>query len=249
MKSLNKKTKVALITGGARRIGACIAKTLHSQNINIVLHYRHSAAEAESLAAELNKQRGHSAITCAADLSNIAHLSDLVDTTIKVWGQLDILVNNASSFYPTPYPLVTESAWDELHDSNVKGAFFLAQTAFPHLKKQEGCLINITDIHVEDPFRAYSAYLIAKAGLAMMTKVLAKEMAPEVRVNAVAPGSIMWPESENELTPEQKQKIIDKTLLKKHGQPQDIADAVYFLSQARYITGQTLKVDGGASLS
>jgi pteridine reductase len=240
--------QVALITGAARRVGACIARQLHQQDMNVVIHYNQSGEEAEKLCDDLNKIRAKSAVICQADLAHCASLSVLIDAVIAEWGRLDVLVNNASSFYPTPIGQVTEAEWDDLQASNVKGAFFLAQAAYPHLKKHHGAIINITDIFAQKPLKNYPAYTIAKASLAMMTKVLAREMAPEVRVNAVAPGSIAWPEAHNELTEHQKQEIIERTLLKKHGSPEDIAAAVYFLCESKYITGQTIAVDGGASV-
>lgn len=240
--------QVALITGAARRVGACITRQLHNQGMNVVIHYNHSGSEAEKLCDELNAIRLKSAVICQADLAASSKLSALIDAVVAEWGRLDILVNNASSFYPTPIEQVTEAEWDDLQASNVKGAFFLAQAAFPYLKKHHGAIINITDIHAQKPLKGYAAYSIAKASLAMMTKVLAREMAPEVRVNAVAPGSIAWPEATNGLTEHQKQEIIERTLLKKHGSPEDIAAAVYFLCESKYITGQTIAVDGGASV-
>lgn len=240
--------QVALVTGAARRVGACIARQLHQQGMNVVIHYNQSGEDAEKLCDELNEIRAKSAVICQADLAICNKLPILIDAVVAEWGRLDVLVNNASSFYSTPIEQVTEVEWDDLHASNLKGAFFLSQGAYPHLKKHHGVIINITDIHALKPLKNYPAYTIAKAGLAMMTKVLAREMAPEVRVNAVAPGSIAWPEAHNELTDHQKQEIIDRTLLKRHGTPDDIAAAVSFLCESKYITGQMLAVDGGASV-
>lgn len=243
-----KMTQVALVTGAARRVGACIARQLHQMGMNIAIHYNHSQSAAEELCNELNKLRVDSAITCRASLNEILTLPRLIETVTAKWGRLDLLVNNASSFYPTPLGQVTETAWDDLQASNIKGAFFLSQAAYPHLKTAQGAIINITDIHAQKPLKNYAAYTIAKAGLKMMTKALAREMAPAVRVNGVAPGSMIWPEAKNELSDAQKQEIIERTLLKKHGQPEDIAETVCFLYRSKYITGQIIAVDGGASI-
>jgi pteridine reductase len=236
---------VAIVTGAARRIGAEIATYLHSQGFNVVIHYRHSQAAAAALAAELNEIRGHSAIHLQANLTDTQGLAGFIEKAANYWGKINLLVNNASSFYPTSLGQVTETQWDDLHASNVKGAFFLSQAAIPYLKLQQGSIINITDIHAHQPLGNYAVYCIAKAGLVMMTKALAKELAPAIRVNAIAPGGIAWPEAENQLDSHQKQKIIDKTLLKRHGNPIDIAKAVYYMWNAEFVTGQILAVDGG----
>jgi len=240
--------KIALVTGSARRVGAQIAKTLHAHGYNIILHYRHSEAEATTLAKQLNQKRENSAVIVSSDLSQVSQISTLIEKAVNVWGQLDLLVNNASSFYPTPLGEVTEKAWDELHASNVKGAFFLSQEAYPHLCQTKGQIINIIDIHGEKPLKNYSAYSIAKAGLAMATKSLAKEMAPLVRVNGVSPGAVDWPEGVNTLDNEQKQRLLNKIPLHRHGSPLDIANTVLFLAQQNYITGEIIKVDGGRTI-
>ena len=242
---------VALITGAAKRIGATIARHLHQHECNIALHYRHSMQEAQQLADELNNQRPHSVITVYADLSDLQQLKTLIQQTIQSWGRLDALINNASSFFPTPLATATEAEWSDLINSNLKGPFFLTQAAAPYLKKTKGCVINITDTHGQKPLKNYSIYCIAKAGLIMLTRSLAKELGPEVRVNGVSPGPILWPtQKENLSTEAQKQQIIEQTVLKRQGTPLDIAKAVRFLLQdANYVTGQILAVDGGRLLN
>ena len=238
---------VVLITGAAHRIGATTAKLLHQQGMNIVLHYRSSREAAKKLQDELNKLRENSVILIQADLHNTSGLPTLVEEAVKAWGRLDVLVNNASSFYPTKIGEATEADWDDLLGSNLKAPFFLSQAAAPHLKKHAGCIINIVDIHAERPLKTYTIYSMAKAGLAMMTKSLACELGPEVRVNAVAPGAILWPENLDEVA---QQRIVSKTFLKRQGEPNDIARAILFLiREANYMTGQILAVDGGRSLN
>ena len=238
---------VVLITGAAHRIGATTAKLLHQQGMNIVLHYRSSREAAKKLQDELNKVRENSVILIQADLHNTSGLPTLVEEAVKAWGRLDVLVNNASSFYPTKIGEATEADWDDLLGSNLKAPFFLSQAAAPHLKKHNGCIVNIVDIHAERPLKTYSIYSMAKAGLVMMTKSLACELGPEVRVNAVAPGAILWPENLDEVA---QQRIVSKTFLKRQGEPNDIAKAiVYLIREANYMTGQILAVDGGRSLN
>ena len=238
---------VVLITGAAHRIGATTAKLLHQQGMNIVLHYRSSREAAKKLQDELNKLRENSVILIQTDLHNTSGLPTLVEEAVKAWGRLDVLVNNASSFYPTKIGEATEADWDDLLGSNLKAPFFLSQAAAPHLKKHAGCIVNIVDIHAERPLKTYTIYSMAKAGLAMMTKSLACELGPEVRVNAVAPGAILWPENIDEVA---KQRIVSKTFLKRQGEPNDIARAILFLiREANYMTGQILAVDGGRSLN
>lgn len=242
--------KVALITGAARRIGAEIARTLHAEGMNIVVHYHQSEGDAIQLAAEFNKTRPHSAIALSADLLLPESEKDLVKRAAAEWGRLDVLVNNASRFYRTVMGNVTEYAWNDLMNSNIKAPFFLSQAAAPFLASHEGIIINIADIHGERPLRDYAVYCISKSGLLMMTKLLAKELGPKVRVNAVAPGSIAWPEGENNLSEAEKQKIINRTALKRAGNAEDIAKAVlFFIRDASYVTGQVLNVDGGRVLS
>lgn len=239
--------KVVLITGGAQRVGAMTARLLHAAGANILLHYRNSRQQALTLQAELHEQRENSVILIQADLLDIVKLKGLVSQSIEQWGRLDILVNNASSFYPTPMGTVTENDWDDLIGSNMKAPFFLSQAAAPHLEKQKGCIINIVDIHAQRPMAGHSVYNMAKAGLAMLVKTLAFELGPHIRVNGVAPGAIMWPTQEmDDIT---KQRIVSRTYLKRKGSAEDIAKTVLFLaSNADYITGQIIAVDGGRSL-
>jgi len=241
--------KVALVTGAARRVGAEIAKTLHQHDYHVVMHCHQSGGEAQRLATSLNQQRSHSACVLEYDLAQHENLSIVIEKTLACWGQLDLLVNNASNFFPTPVGKVTLNAWQSLMAVNLQAPFFLSQAAYPWLQKTEGNIINIADIHADFPMRDYSAYCIAKSGLVMATKALAKEMAPSVRVNAIAPGTMMWPEGENALSIAEQEKLIQKICLKRQGTAQDIAEAVFFLSQAAYITGQVLAVDGGRSVA
>jgi len=239
--------KVALITGGAQRVGAMTARLLHAAGANLILHYRHSRQSALELQTELNDKRNNSVILIQAELLETVKLKGIITKSIEQWGRLDILINNASSFYPTPMGTVTENDWDDLIGSNMKAPFFLSQAAAPHLEKQNGCIINIVDIHAQRPMEGHSVYNMAKAGLAMLVKTLAFELGPKIRVNGVAPGAIMWPAQEmDDLT---KQRIVSRTYLKRKGSPEDIAKTVLFLaSNADYISGQIIAVDGGRSL-
>jgi pteridine reductase len=240
--------KVALITGGAHRIGATTARTLHAAGANMVIHYRNSSAGAEALQAELHALRPDSVTLLQGDLHDTPALPQLVAKAHAAWGRLDLLVNNASSFYPTPLGSVTESVWDDLIGSNLKAPFFLAQAAAPHLRVERGSIVNIVDIHAERPLKEHPVYSMAKAGLVMMTKSLACELGPEVRVNGVAPGAILWPE--NEMDDATRARILERTFLKRQGSPQDIANAVLFLARdAHYTSGHILTVDGGRSLN
>lgn len=240
--------KVALITGAAHRVGAAIARSLHSYGMNVVVHYRHSRDAAEKLQGELLAQRPNSAQLIQGDLLNTASLPILIKESFNWQGRLDALINNASSFYPTPVAEVDQAQWDDLLGSNLKAPFFLAQAAAPYLQRQHGNIVNIVDIHAERPLKGYPVYSIAKAGLVMLTKTLARELAPEIRVNAVAPGAILWPELETKI--KAHKDLIARTALKRQGDPQDVARAVLFLIRdAEYMTGQVLTVDGGRSLS
>ncbi|MDH5359700.1 MAG: pteridine reductase [Gammaproteobacteria bacterium] len=240
--------KVALITGAAHRIGATVARTLHAQGINIVIHYRSSRKGAKALQDELQAQRADSVILVQADLLEIDKLPSLVKEAHKAWGRLDVLINNASTFYPTEVGKVDESIWNDLMGSNLKAPFFLAQAAAPMLKQSHGCIVNIVDIHAERPLKQHPVYSMAKAGLAMMTKSLAGELGPEVRVNGVAPGAILWPE--NDMDEVTKQRIVSRTFLKRQGEAMDIARTIKFLIEdAPYISGQIIAVDGGRSLN
>lgn len=246
MTSLSLKHKVALITGAARRVGAHTARTLHAAGANVVLHYNISKEEAGDLCAELNELRPNSVCIIQANLGDQASANKLIQQAKEVWGRLDILINNASKFYQTPLNEVTESAWDELFNSNLKAPYFLAVAAAPLLKATRGVIINIADVHGERPLRDYSVYCATKAGLIMITKALAKELAPDIRVNAVSPGSVIWPEGKNTLTDAQKQSIIDKIPLARAGSAADIANTVlYLVRDAEYVTGQIVRVDGG----
>jgi pteridine reductase len=219
---------------------------LHAAGANLVLHYRSSAAEAAALATELNKIRPQSAQARRHDLCDVAGISRLIQETVDHFGRLDALINNASSFFHTPVGTIDEAAWNDLVGSNLKGPLFLSQAAAPYLADSRGCIVNITDIHAERPLKGYPLYSIAKAGLLGLTRALALELAPLVRVNAVAPGAIEWPENVEHFPRAEQQAIIDHTLLKRVGSPADIARTVKFLVfDAPYITGQVINVDGG----
>ena len=240
-------TKTALITGGAKRIGARIARELHADGYNLILHYRDSQDAALALCDSLNARRSESTTVLEADLLQTDRYSDLVHQIMSMWGRLDVLVNNASSFYPTPVDTVTETQWDELIGSNMKAPFFLSVNLAPLLRKQQGCIVNMTDIHGIRPLKGYTAYSIAKAGLIAITKSLAHEFGPTIRVNGIAPGAILWPEAQHTQTA--KEEIVSRIPLAKPGDPSDIARAVLFLIRdADYITGQILTVDGGRTL-
>jgi pteridine reductase len=237
--------KVVLITGGAKRVGAATCRRLHAAGANLMLHYRVSAGEARLLQAELNHQRKDSVALIQADLLDVAKLPSLVDQTVQRFGKLDALINNASSFFQTPVGEITPAAWEDLIGTNLRAPLFVAQAAAPALKKTQGSIVNITDIHAERPLKNYVVYSVAKSGLVGLTRSLARELAPEVRVNAVAPGPILWPDDEtfDELS---RQRIISHTPLKREGTPEDIAKAVHFLiAEATYVTGETINVDGG----
>lgn len=244
------QNKIVLITGGAKRVGASICRLLHTNGANLMIHYRSSVNEARALQAELNLQRPNSVAIIQADLLNLSVLPSLVQETIKHFGKLDVLINNASSYYPTEIGDIQEEQWQDLMGSNLKAPLFLSQAAAVELRKQQGCIINITDMHVERPKKGYIVYSVAKAGLVTLTKSLAHELSPEVRVNAVAPGPVMWPEDNPQFDELYRQRVISQTLLKRIGEPNDIAKAVKFLIQdAPFITGQVVAVDGGRSLN
>jgi pteridine reductase len=218
---------------------------LHAAGANLMLHYRASAGEARLLQAELNHQRKDSVALIQADLLDLGKLPSLIDQTVQIFGRLDALVNNAASFYPTPVGEITADDWETLIGANLRAPLFIAQAAAPALKKAQGAIVNITDIHAERPLKNYLLYSVAKAGLVGLTRSLARELAPEVRVNAVAPGPILWPDDDtfDELS---RQRIISHTPLKREGTPEDIARAVHFLlAEATYVTGETINVDGG----
>jgi len=241
--------KVVLITGGAKRVGAATCRRLHAAGASLMLHYRASAGEARLLQAELNHQRKDSVALIQADLLDLGKIPSVVDQTVQTFGKLDALVNNASSFFQTPVGEITPDDWEDLIGTNLRAPLFLAQAAAAALKKSQGAIVNITDIHAEWPLKSYVVYSVAKAGLVGLTRSLARELAPEVRVNAVAPGPILWPDDESfdELS---RQRIISHTPLKREGSPEDIAKAVLFLlSDATYVTGETINVDGGRHLA
>jgi pteridine reductase len=237
-----------LITGGARRVGAAIARMLHGAGANVVIHYRKSAADAEALAAGMNATRAGSAAIFQADLLDLPNLPALVEFTVRTFGTLDVLVNNASTFYATKLGEITPQAWDDLLGSNLKAPLFLSQAAAPALKQSSGLIINIVDIHALRPLRNYTVYCTAKAGLHMLTRSLAKELGPQIRVNGISPGPVLWPEHGGDEAA--RTKIIQRTILQKMGTPEDIArTALFFAAQAPFITGQILAVDGGRSVA
>jgi pteridine reductase len=241
--------KVVLITGGAKRVGAAICRRLHGAGADLMLHYRASAGEARLLQAELNGIRADSVALVQADLLELPQLPALVERTLGTYGRLDALVNNASSFHPTPLGEIDAADWDDLMGTNLKAPLFLSQAAAPALRKAHGAIVNITDIHADRPLKNYVVYSAAKAGLAGLTRSLARELAPEVRVNAVAPGPILWPDDDqfDELS---RQRIVSQTPLKREGTPEDIARAVHFLLfDAPYVTGETIAVDGGRHMA
>lgn len=240
--------KTALITGGVRRIGAAIAHILHDAGMNLALHYRSSVADAERLRDELNQRRSESVILLQGNLLDTSRLPALVEQAANRWQRLDLLVNNASSFYPTPVSTATEAQWDELMGSNLKAPFFLSQAAATHLRAVCGSIINIVDIHAERPMSKHTLYCAAKAGLVMLTKSLARELGPEIRVNGIAPGAILWPEAGVSET--LQSYILSRVALRRLGQPEHIARTLLFLVRdGGYITGQIIAVDGGRSLS
>jgi pteridine reductase len=237
--------KVALITGGAQRIGAAIARVLHAQGMKIVIHYHASETAAHALQQELHALRPESVMLVRGDLRNGDKLyRNLVFETVESFDRLDVVVNNAARFYPTPVGEAEESQWDDLVETNLKAPFFLSQAAAPHLKKVGGCIVNLADVYGDRPLPGFPIYSITKAGVVMLTRALARELAPEVRVNAIAPGAILWPEGGvDEMS---KQRIVSRTPLKRSGEPEDIArTALFLIRDADFITGQTLAVDGG----
>jgi pteridine reductase len=237
----------ALITGAGRRVGAAIARTLHREGVGVAIHYRHSATESVALARELNDLRPGSALSVQADLLDTGALGTLVNTVIGHAGRLDILVNNASSFYPTPLAGITEQQWTDLLGTNLKAPLFLAQAALPHLKATRGVIINIADIHAIRPLRDHAMYGAAKAGLAFLTRALARDLAPDVRVNGVAPGAILWPEGG--VSDKMRDTVLQQIPMKRLGEPTDIATCVlYLVRDAPYVTGQIIAVDGGRSV-
>jgi pteridine reductase len=244
---LSLQGKTALVTGGARRVGAAIARQLHAAGASVVLHYRDSEADAAKLEGELNAVRAKSAARVKADLHAPIAPRALVSAAVERFGGLHILVNNASSFFPVPIGSVEASHWEELMGSNLRAPLFISQEAAPHLAKAQGAIVNIVDIHAERPLKDYPVYSIAKAGLAALTRSLALELAPAVRVNGVAPGAIAWPE-DGQFADDERKRIVASTPLGRTGSPEDIAQAVHFLACAPFVTGQILAVDGGRSI-
>ncbi|MET0496657.1 MAG: pteridine reductase [Steroidobacteraceae bacterium] len=239
--------RVALVTGGAKRIGAAIVKGLHAQGANVAIHCRQSHDEAIGLRNALNGERAGSAIVLTADLLDTAKFPGLIEQTLAAFGRLDLLVNNASTFYPTPVGAITSAAWEDLVGTNLKGPLFLAQAAAHSLRAANGSIVNMIDIHAQRPLPQHAVYSTAKAGLVMLTKALARELSPEVRVNGIAPGPILWPEGGIDAS--LQEEIISRTLLKRSGSPEDIVRAVlFFAKDAPYVTGQILAVDGGRSV-
>ena len=239
--------KWALVTGAAIRIGACIARTLHAAGAGVAVHYRGSAKPAEALASELNAARADSAFTVQADLLDMTALPGLIEAVIGRAGRLDLLVNNASSFYPTPVGEITAQEWDDLVGTNLKAPLFLSQAATPELRSRGGSIVNIIDVHATRPLRNHPVYGPAKAGLAMLTRSLAKDLAPDIRVNGVSPGAILW--DEGGLPDSTKRSIMKQIPLGRMGDPADIAECVLYLARdATYVTGQIIAVDGGRSI-
>ncbi|HZM44374.1 MAG TPA: pteridine reductase [Burkholderiales bacterium] len=242
--------KVVLVTGGARRVGAAICRRLHGAGAELLVHYRSAAAEARALQAELNARRMNSLALVQADLLKASAASQVVKAAVKEFGRLDALVNNASSFFPTVVGEITEKMWDDLIGTNLKAPLFLSQAAAGELRKQHGAIVNIIDIHAELPMRNHAVYTAAKGGLLALTRALARDLAPEIRVNGVAPGTILWPDDEAWRDEVSRQRIINQTALKRIGEPDDIAATVQFLlADAPYITGQVIAVDGGRSIN
>jgi len=239
--------KAALVTGGARRVGAAIARRLHAAGAKVLIHYRDSEADAARLESEFNAARPKSAAKVKAELLAPIAPRALLLAALEGFGRLDILVNNASSFFPVEVGKIESSHWEELIGSNLRAPLFIAQQAAAELAKNEGCIVNIVDIHAERPLKGYALYSIAKAGLAAMTRALALELAPRVRVNGVAPGAIAWPE-DGQFPDAERSRILSTTPLARTGAPEDIARAVHFLASAPYVTGQVLAVDGGRSI-
>lgn len=240
-------TPVALVTGGSRRIGAAICRSLHHAGFNLVIHYRSSGDSARQLAQTLNHIRGDSARTFSADLDDMQQLKALADFTYRAWGRVDTLVNNASTFFATPLQEATEAQWDALLNSNLKAPFFLSQQLSASLAEHNGNIINIADIFAERPMPNHCIYSIAKAGNRMLTQALALELAPSVRVNGIAPGAMLWPENADG-EEQQDPKKLELIPLRRLGGAQAIADTALFLASAAYITGEIIKVDGGRSL-
>lgn len=245
---------VVLVTGAAQRIGAAIARKFHHNNYRVIVHYRNSEAAAQSLVSACNAQRPNSAACLQADFTHSDKVVELAANALQLFGRIDVLINNASSFYPTPIGSITQQSWDDLLDSNLRFAFFLSQTLAGELEQRRGAIVNLLDTHIDKPLLQHSVYSMAKAGMKAMTQSLALELAPAVRVNAVAPGAILWPtalaDDADATVINQRDKILQQIPLGHIGNPQQIADAVYFLAaEASYVTGSVLRVDGGRYLN
>lgn len=246
-KEPNKDKKTVLITGGAKRIGNQIAHLLHDSGYNIMVHYRSSANAANILVNELNERRDNSAASVQGDLIDVSCIPHVIDQTIENFGRLDVLVNNASTFYPTPIELIEIDFWNDLVGSNLRAPAFMVKSTAQHLRETNGCIINIVDIYAQKPLSNHPLYCSAKAGLEMLTKSLARDLAPEIRVNGVSPGAILWPEQGN--TEVTQDELLERIPLKRMGDPIDIAKTVRFLiNEGTYITGQIIAVDGGRSV-
>jgi len=239
--------RCVLITGGAKRLGAAIGRRLHAAGANVVVHYHQSRPAADALVAEFEALRAGSALAVRADLHDVARLPDLAQAALARFGRLDVLVNNASTFYPTPVGSITLQQFDDLVGTNLRAPLFLSQAATPALRESRGLIINMVDIHGRRPLKAHPVYSSAKAGLIMLTKSLARELGPEIRVNGIAPGPVLWPE--RDLDAALKEEIVARTALKRSGSPDDIARTAHFFAvEAPYVTGQVIAVDGGRSL-
>lgn len=247
MKSANERP-VVLVTGAARRIGATIARTLHAAGYDVALHCRNSYDELEALVADLERMRRESTVALQADLADADCLPELVDAALSRFGRLDALVNNASAFHATPVGTITPAQWDDLFAANARAPLFLAQAAAPALAEQRGSIVNLVDIYAERPLPGHAVYCMAKAALAMATRALALELAPDVRVNGIAPGAVLWPEGGKDEAG--RERIIQRTPLARMGKPDDVASAVlWLLRDAPFVTGEILRIDGGRSLA
>jgi pteridine reductase len=241
--------KTALITGAANRLGAQIARTLHQNGANLIIHYRESATNAKSLEQQLNSLRAGSACCLQADLNDLEAITNLSRIAAQTYAGIDILINNASSFYPTPINEITENDWDDLIGTNLRAPLFLSRACYPYLRKATGVIINMLDIYASSPLKNHSLYCCAKAGNQMLVKSLALEMAPEVRVNGIAPGAILWPEKNDAALVKKQQAILKQVPLGRTGSPESITQTVMFLLNNDYITGEVIRVDGGRLLS
>lgn len=239
--------RTVLVTGGAKRIGNTIARTLHASGHNVMVHYRSSSGAADQLVKELNTARGNSAASIQGDLLDLASIPKIIEATVDEFGRLDVLINNASTFYPTPIELINDEFWADLVGSNLKAPAFMVKSAAKHLRVSNGNIINIVDIYARKPLSDHPIYCAAKAGLEMLTKSLARDLAPEIRVNGVSPGAILWPENDDNVA--DQSALLEKVPLNRMGDPSDIANTVKFLvEEGSYITGQIIAVDGGRSV-